>query len=106
MRVIRQGDVMAIPLDSAPEGERTYQKSRLIRRGEHGGKHEIATLERAHIFSIVDEATNIATRYIEVLDNTQIVHNEHGSVQLSPGFYAIRIQREFFENQGMRLTGD
>jgi hypothetical protein len=113
--IIRQGDVGLIPIEGEPPHELRQQKTRLIRKGEHGGKHELATLERASIWeAVLPDGSTLGTRFIQVVEPTEVVHHEHNSVALSPqeeklpghiGWYEIRIQREEFASRTV-FVGD
>lgn len=111
-KILRQGDVGLIPLDGPPTlaegGKLKKENKKLIRRGENGGVHELADLKQATIHveeRMVDGTTALFGRYIKVEEETQVVHKEHNPITLVPGWYEIRIQREFFGN-AVRFTGD
>lgn len=117
LKIIRQGDVGLVPITDpaqiaaleANKDNLKDEKRRLIRRGEHGGMHQLETLEKATIFTlkepVVLDGTIPVTRAIQVTEPTRVVHKEHNPVELEPGWYAVRIQREQFQ-QTVRFTGD
>lgn len=105
-KMYRQGDVGLIPVDGPPANQkRKAEKRKLIRKGEHGGVHQLESLDHATIYSVLDEAEKVVARYIEVTEPTRVVHGEHNSITLPPGWYEIRIQREQFQTQRF-FTGD
>ncbi len=110
MQVYRQGDVCFIPREDFKDetglkkvGERPGQKdddgpklkvmkTRTIRRGENGGIHAIAPETKDTVMYEME-----GTRYIISKDGVGIVHGEHNRVDLPPGSYEVRIQREASE---------
>lgn len=128
VKVFRQGDVLFIPiLKKDVPSELREIKSRLIRRGEHGGRHEI---ERDGLAKQVEsippaEAGGRSVprrRFLQVLggmvagvlSGVGIVHGEHNRLELPArepslpeheGDYEVRIQRELQGNTA-RFVGD
>ncbi|MEM2174171.1 MAG: hypothetical protein QXI58_00900 [Candidatus Micrarchaeia archaeon] len=87
IHVYRQGDIAFIKLDQAPKGLKKIRK-KVIRKGEHGGIH---LLEKGDIY--IDEKTR--TMYVGSDGNLLVRHTtSHKDLELPPGFYEVRIQRE------------
>lgn len=109
MKILRQGDVGLIPCAAPVLGvdrKLKNEKRKLIRRGENGGVHELESLEKATLVQETDvQEKQLYNRYVQVLEETRIVHKEHAPIVLQPGWYEIRIQRESFNNV-IRNTAD
>lgn len=114
LHVYRQGDVLFIPVlkQDLPAQRRTL-KARLIRRGEHGGRHEIEVGGAATQTESETPRRNGTSRrrFLHVLAGpvvgafagVGIVHGEHNRLALPArepslpeheGDYEVRIQRE------------
>ena len=125
IRVYRQGDCLFIPvLRSEVPQETRLIKSRLIRRGEHGGRHEIEPgAPSQQIESVPKDTTVPRRRFLQVLGGAVgaalagvgIVHGEHNRLELPAqeptlpgheGDYEIRVQRELDAKNAPRFVGD
>lgn len=88
MNQYRQGDVF-IQQCSKPNMENAIKQNDLVlAEGEVTG----------HAHRVVGKAVllMVATKmYLECLERCHVVHEEHGSIELDPGYYEIRRQREF-----------
>lgn len=83
----RQGDVLLTRIDTLPEGL-TERKSRLIVEGEvTGHQHRLVT---GRVLSNAQGAL-----FLEILQATQVVHQEHHPLHLPSGFYQVTCQREY-----------
>ena len=101
--IVRQGDVLLIPIDSLPEylDEAARQGGRLlIAEGEATGHAHAVVEHDARLFS---------GRYSgdpEVLvvgpGAAGLVHEEHDPIRLAPGLYRIARQREYAPSRGRR----
>ena len=105
--VYRQGDVAFIPVEKLPDGDKVQIRplGRLIRRGEHGGRHEIEPGGQAEHLEITEregQRPPTRRRFLQVLGSAVggvlagvgIVHGEHKRLELPPGNYEVRVQRE------------
>ena len=96
-QIYRQGDVgfLLVQGDMSPGLRKTRKKTRVIRKGEHGGVHAIA--EKAK----VDYFTFGGISYVRTFDlPVEIVHNEHKTLVLPPkSLFEVRIQRELQEDR-------
>ena len=105
MRIFRQGDVGFIPRTDLPKSISDVEsligrdkktkakllKTRTIRKGEHGGIHALA--EDAKTKGVVYYELD-GVRYVIGSEGVGIVHGEHKRLDLPPGAYEIRVQRE------------
>ena len=99
MEVYRQGDVCFVPITEAQYKEainpaRRWNKavqttSSIIRKGEHGGQHQFEKMDNVELFN-----TGIGRKYAKTEAPVNIVHKEHGTVELPGGFWEIRIQQD------------
>jgi hypothetical protein len=102
--LLRQGDLLLIPIDGVPTGARAVpreQSKAVLAHGEATGHHHAIADERAELLSpdgsafvSVDEAAEL---YLLVHgDNpVELVHEEHAAIEVGPGAYLVRRQREY-----------
>jgi hypothetical protein len=103
-RLLRQGDVLLIPIDAVPGEARPVQREQgkvVLAHGEATGHHHAVEDERAELFApdgssfvSVDEAREL---YLLVHGDepVELVHEEHATIELEPGAYLVRRQREY-----------
>ena len=95
METIRQGDVLLIkcnePVDlSKAQQVKPSQGFHILAEGEATGHaHRVAQA------MVMLWAVDAATRFLEVQGKTQVQHEEHGKLDLDPGFYQVVRQREY-----------
>ncbi len=98
--LIRQGDVLLVPVRSIPEGAapRARDNGRVILAyGEvTGHAHAIADTIDDPACELL--ATGDAT-YLRVDRVSQLVHEEHSAAKLAPGAYRVVRQREYQPDQ-------
>ena len=95
----RQGDVMFKRVKSVPAGESRKRENGTVAYGEvTGHSHRLADLESAEVLEIGNGL------YVRVSENgiaidgnhgASFIHEEHGTINLAPGNYEVRIQREY-----------
>lgn len=88
----RQGDVMFVAISKAPRGKKQVRKDGIVMHGEATGHaHRVADLKAAEVYDIGENC------YLSVSASggVSIVHDEHLPIQLPPGDYQIRRQREY-----------
>jgi len=101
MNVYRQGDVLFLPIESASiPTEAKIKKSRLIRRGEHGGLHQLESLDHATHYE------HEGVKYVLTERGVGIVHGEHHRLDLPAGAYRVVVQREAASNTIFRSVVD
>jgi hypothetical protein len=93
----RQGDVLVVQADTAPADLKPVplENGRLIlAHGEvTGHAHEV--IGEAELFTSAD-LTDLEERFLRVeRDGAQLVHDEHATLDLPPGDYVVRRQREY-----------
>lgn len=100
MKVYRQGDCLFVPVDRIPLPHYySQQKSRLIRQGEHGGRHQVAAATTGRPVAPV-LVNKDGDRYVDAqLFGTIIEHRGHEPVRLPRGLYHVVIQREWLTGQ-------
>ena len=96
--VFRQGDVLLEGVDGLPDGA----ESRLLATDE--GRVVLAYGEATgHVHAVPAEAGELlevttgdrVDRYLRLRSRTQLTHQEHGTIDLDPGVYRVRIQSEY-----------
>jgi hypothetical protein len=87
MEMFRQGDVLITRIARLPEGMNERQ-SKIILAGE-GTRHAHRLLQGR---VLEDERGAL---FLEVLQHTHVVHEEHNPLTLEPGYYQIIRQREY-----------
>lgn len=106
---IAQGDVMLIPAEALPDGLRSVERvnGRLIlAEGEvTGHHHSIVAVGVELLEPEVQEIPGIVERFLRVCegDAVALTHQEHDTVTLAPGLWAVRSQREFCSGQIARV---
>lgn len=92
MDIIRQGDVALLLIEKIPSTAQKQEGLCILAYGEvTGHSHQVS--RGAEIWVDVND---LGRRYLKVLDNTSLDHEEHGYALLSPGKnYEIIIQREY-----------
>lgn len=102
----RQGDVLFIKRDALPKGQRRKRENGTVAYGEvTGHSHRLApqNMATADVFECgAGEAgeqlfVRVSEDGISIDGNpgASFIHEEHGTVNLPPGNYEIRIQQEY-----------
>ena len=87
----RQGDVMLVRVDRVPEGAKEVaRRSLVLAEGEVTG----------HTHRIVDEdavmlTTAEAATFVKLAKKSQLVHEEHATIDIPAGTYRVVRQREY-----------
>jgi hypothetical protein len=87
VEMFRQGDVLITRLARLPEGLNERQ-SKIILAGEVTGHAHRLVQGR-----VLEDARGAL--FLEVLQQTQVGHEEHRPLPLEPGFYQITRQRDY-----------
>jgi len=93
----RQGDVLFVKVEAIPAGLHE-RPSKIVVEGEVTG----------HAHRLVDGRILEAAQgvlFLEVLTNTQVVHEEHHAIPLEPGYWQVIRQREYSPKE-IRLVLD
>jgi hypothetical protein len=100
MKIYRQGDVLLVSATIPSTAKKVQTKGDVILAlGEVTG-HAHRIKEGAAI-----ERSTETERFVQVLENTFLLHEEHGSIALAPGGYKIVQQREYTP-AGLRNVAD
>ena len=95
----RQGDLLFCKVESIPSDVKV-SKNGVIARGEvTGHTHRLSDGAKAVLLF----STN-AVAYIRALEKTEVVHDEHGSIFLPAGEYAVKRQREYRPNGWVQVA--
>ena len=118
--LIRQGDVLLVPVTNIPAGCREVPLERgriVLMHGEVTG-HAHAIADWAGAGCIADDAIALAgrrapllvaadgARYLEVTEPVTLTHEEHSSHTIAKGLYEILRQMEHDVSRGLRLVAD
>jgi len=88
----RQGDVFIEQISSIPQDVKKQEnKEKILARGEATGHHHSIEITNA-TESFVDSAGLL---YLNLQENTTLIHQEHAPIEIPKGFYRVIIQREY-----------
>lgn len=89
--MIRQGDLLFIPIRKKPDNLRPHPDGAILAHGEATGHtHRLESLEGVTVS--VDEKGEIV---IETKDSVRVLHEEHRPVTLDKGRWRMVRQREY-----------
>ena len=106
--LIRQGDVLLVPVAAAPGAglqEVVRQQGRLVlEEGEATGHAHVVRDESAQLVS----AGQASALYLLVNGSmpARLEHEEHATLLVPPGAYAVRRQREWSDDDRWRWVAD
>ena len=86
-KMYRQGDLLFTAIPELPE-DLIERAGKIIVEGEVTG-HSHRLLEGRVLLDMQ------GTLFLEVLQTTQVIHQEHYAITLEPGYYQIMRQREY-----------
>ena len=104
--LIRQGDLLLVPVPGLPEGSRCVRSGRLVlAEGELTGHAHVVDDERA---SLHRERWSSAASYLNVegVEPVFLTHEEHDRLLVPPGVYEVRQQREYVPVRHFRRVSD
>ena len=84
----RQGDLLFVLQEDRPAGELTVQPSQVIVAGEATGH-----AHRLNGGSVLEAPDG--TLYLDLVEPTRVVHEEHDALTLGPGWWLVVRQREY-----------
>jgi hypothetical protein len=107
---VRQGDVFLELIEDASSvevGERVPREGGavVLAHGEATGHMHRITDAGAALFFGKDKAAN-ADRFLRVLQPVSLRHDEHAPIDLVPGLYRVRRQREWTDEMEPRVVAD
>lgn len=93
---LRQGDILLVPVDQMPPWAVSVKRSRgqgiVVAEGEATGHHHRVMDRHSHEFLAIGSRE----RFLRVSKNgATLTHEEHEPIEVPPGTYEIRQQREF-----------
>lgn len=96
MKLYRQGDVLIRSVPSIPKGAKDVTpKDRIVLAyGEVTGHAHAIALGEAQEFSLAD-AAGVVRRFLNVVKEAVVRHEEHAPIPLPAGVYEIVQQREY-----------
>src|SRR5262245_19691074 len=102
MNIHRQGDVLLKPIAVLPKNLKSVTDKTLA-YGEHTGhSHRFADPSLVGLYAAAD-----GMRYLEVFQNADFVHEEHGPHIIEKGFYKQIQEREYdYFEEDMRAVVD
>jgi hypothetical protein len=104
--LIRQGDLLLVPVSGFPDGVRRARSGRLVlAEGEATGHAHVVDDERA---SLHRQPWTSAATYLRVEGHEPVflVHEEHDRLVVPPGLYEVRRQREYAPRGRSRRVSD
>jgi hypothetical protein len=104
--LIRQGDLLLVPVAGLPEGADRVRSGRLVlAEGEATGHAHVVDDVRASLHRV---PRSPAARYLHVVGDEPVflVHEEHDRLRVAPGVYELRRQREYEPRGRFRRVSD
>lgn len=96
-QLIRQGDVLLVPVHRIPEGAKLEKKRKTVAYGEVTGHHHDLVGTEVEIYALEDQL------FAKVGQDVQITHQEHSALAVDEGLYEIRIQQEYTPQEVRRV---
>ena len=93
----RQGDVLLSKIDELPNGL-TKSKTNIVVYGESSG--------HSHRLVGGDIFTKGTDMYLVLKRVGELIHEEHGTIKLGRGIYAVKRQREYLASDMTRVAFD
>lgn len=94
--VVRQGDVLLVPVDSIPDAAGPVARDAgrvVLAYGEVTGHAHAITAATAGLLEAGGE------RYLRVSAPVVLAHEEHAAIAVPPGSYRVVIQREYVPSE-------
>jgi hypothetical protein len=104
--LIRQGDLLLVPVDTVPSPVSAVRSGRLVlAEGEATGHAHVVDDERASLHRV--RGNDIWFLRVEEGEPVLLVHEEHDALSVLPGVYEVRRQREYEPSRaGWRRVAD
>ena len=107
--LLRQGDVLLVPVTGVPDGGSTTESSgtrHVLAEGEATGHaHVVAGRSRLVEWRRPRRyAAPETRRFLVVEEPAQLSHEEHLPIELDPGVYEVRRQREYRPRHSVWVT--
>lgn len=100
-KVWRHGDVDGIPIQSIPSDAKPSENNKTVMYGEQSGHHhtfngQVLVYEPTKPdFIEVDGEQRQVQKYVQVLGKAELTHQEHATIEITEGMYAILQELEF-----------
>lgn len=107
-RPVAQGDMLIIPIANIPTTAKAAKPEgkHFILAHSETGHHHVIERAKAEVYEAADDAFIAYVKALAPADIThQRPHDTHETVQLAPGNYEIRRQREYVP-EGFRAAQD
>ena len=95
----RQGDVLLLKVEELPKKRRKITSDIILKGEVTGHAHKIVngTLYFGTPILETDGESfrSMTVMYVQAKKGAKLVHEEHGLIDLEPGFYEVRTQREY-----------
>lgn len=107
MKLIRQGDVILVPVNSIPDGAKSVEREHglvILAHGEMTGHHH-AIREDAVGLVTTEEADGLRMWLsVTTEEPAELTHQEHATLLVAPGNYEVRRQREYAPEEIRRVA--
>lgn len=88
MTYVQHGDVLLKKTETIPAGAKHLKGESVIHPGNTGNNHTLV----GGLFGIYQDGE---TKFVDVAEDTTITHNEHKTIALPTGKYALSFVQEF-----------
>lgn len=103
MQLYRQGDVLFRKIKTLPSGATKKRQNATVAYGEVTGHSHAVAIEQRQLAEVLEIGKGLYLR--ASVDGIRVIHEEHGTVTLPAGDYAVTIQREY-QPEGIRNVLD
>ena len=95
---VRQGDLLITAIESLPKGLKTVSDSVILWGESTGHAHRLVG---GRVYKNPE-----GSLFLNLLKTGQVVHDEHGTIKLPAGKYAVVRQREYSNKDAVKLVVD
>ena len=92
MNYYRQGDLGITPILKLPANLKELKKNILAYGEATGHKHQLVKNPTKHFRVLEDKNGN---KYLDIKGATDLVHEEHKTITIQPGFYVVNHEKEY-----------
>lgn len=86
--MVRQGDVLFVPVDKIPVGAQLDKDRKIVAEGEVTGHHH-KLIGEAEVYTLENML------FAKIAGGVLVTHQEHAPIAIEEGLYEVRIQREY-----------
>lgn len=108
MSLIRQGDVLLVPVESIPDDVKDISRENgqvILAYGEVTGHSHFIVEEEVRLVTSEQAQQLKMWLLVETVEPVELRHDEHDTLLIPPGQYIVRRQREYHP-EGLRNVGD